>query len=100
MPGRGVLLVSSIGPAEAAEMSEYARTKDAVGNLYQWVDSEQWMFVDSFTGEVDRLFPGNGAFGTFDEAIQIINTSNPACLRVILVRVPCIRKFEIAPPNG
>jgi hypothetical protein len=75
---------------------EYARTADASGNLYQWVDEDLCMFLDSHTGSCERLFAGCAATGTFYEAMEIIKRSNPASLRVVLVKVHCIGRHRLA----
>ena len=74
-------------------MSEYQRTVDGAGTIYQWVDSEICMVIDMVTGEPQRVL-GN-ATCTFEQALQ--HTKNMLGWEgsLAIVKLPCIRAFKV-----
>jgi hypothetical protein len=51
-------------------MMEHARIKDWVGNLYQWVDADLCMVIDTKNGE-PRQFDANGVMTTYGGAVLV-----------------------------
>lgn len=69
---------------------EHQRTKDHMGNIYQWYDAERVMVLDVVTGKPERFAAVNNSIGTLEEALEYVNNYKGWESRFVIVRLQCI----------
>jgi hypothetical protein len=74
---------------------EYARTKNHIGETYQWADSQTYMVLDMITGKPERFGSTKNSCGGLQDAIDYVSSIKGCEDRLIIVPMPCIRAFKI-----
>jgi hypothetical protein len=76
-------------------MSEYARSTDGAGKVYQFVDSEICMVFDRVTGEPQRFGEYKNATGTFEDALKFVTGRMGWEDRWAIIRLPAVCGFPV-----
>jgi hypothetical protein len=76
-------------------MAEYARATDGAGNVYQFVDAEICMILDTVTGEPQRFGKHHNATASFEEALEFVKRNIGWETRWAIVRLPAVRGFPV-----
>lgn len=73
---------------------EYQRTKNGVGDIFQWVDGQLCIIMDVATGNFSHLEDG-AIMGTQEQCLarveQLMGWEN----RLVIVKLDCIRAFKV-----
>jgi hypothetical protein len=73
---------------------QYGRYQDFAGGVYQVVDDERYMLIDSVTGEPLRK-PVGSVFYSKEEVLTYMLKSPQGPIRHVAVRLDCIASLRI-----
>jgi hypothetical protein len=73
---------------------EHVRTKNGIGETFQWVDSALHAVMDTTTGEFYRLEGGN-SMGALSQCLDRVKQSPGWENRLVIVKIDCIRAFKV-----